>query len=32
MRKNVFKKKSISALLFMDSVNNYALRKVPDGL
>ncbi len=32
MRKNVIKKKCLSVLLFIDSVNNSALRKVPDGL
>lgn len=32
MQKNVFKKKNLLVLLFLDSVNNSALRKVPDGL
>ena len=32
MRKNVFKKKDVSVLLFLDSGNNCALRKVSDGL
>lgn len=32
MRKKVLKNKNVSVLSFIDSINNYALRKVPDGL